>query len=195
VEVGRLKKLFLSLFALAFIFSFNVTVLADEGHSDDSNVKNATENFRNGTTGEQKDHSEDADTHSGEAATHEEEADAHAEEAEAHPGEADVHTEAADAHSDAADGHSEASAAHGGGEDGQSEEADTHAKEEGSHEEADTHAEEEGAHEEEEGAGDHHGPVVETLPNYKVLGSYGAVNLSFILIGVWNKWFRRKGIK
>ncbi len=29
-------------------------------------------------------------------------------------------------------------------------------------------------------------------PNYKVLGTYGAVNLSFILIGVWNKWIRRK---
>jgi hypothetical protein len=47
---------------------------------------------------------------------------------------------------------------------------------------------EEGGHESE----GHHGPVVETPPNYKVLGTYGAVNLSFILIGVWNKWFRRK---
>ncbi|MFB6469449.1 hypothetical protein ACE38V_22195 [Cytobacillus sp. Hz8] len=42
--------------------------------------------------------------------------------------------------------------------------------------------------------GDHHEPVKETPPNYKVLGTYGAVNLSFILIGVWNKWIRRKGI-
>jgi hypothetical protein len=188
VEVGKLKKLFLSLFAIAFIFSFNVTVLADEGHSDDSNVINATENFRNGITGEQKEHSEDADTHSGEAATHKEEAGAHAEEAEAHPEEADVHTEAADAHSEAANGHSEASAAHGEEEEDLSDEADTHAEEAGSHEET-------GTHEEEAEAGDHHGPVVETPSNYKVLGSYGAVNLSFILIGIWNKWFRRKGIK
>jgi hypothetical protein len=49
----------------------------------------------------------------------------------------------------------------------------------------------------EEGGGaeahDHHAAVVEVPPNYKVLGSYGAVNLLFILIGFWNKWFRRKG--
>ena len=38
-----------------------------------------------------------------------------------------------------------------------------------------------------------HEPVVEKPANVKVLGTYGAVNLSFILIGVWNKWFRRKG--
>ncbi|MGG3467928.1 hypothetical protein ABES02_10665 [Neobacillus pocheonensis] len=44
------------------------------------------------------------------------------------------------------------------------------------------------------GGHDHHAPVVESLPNYKVLGTFGAVNLSFILIGVWNKWFRRKGL-
>ncbi|MCQ6281528.1 hypothetical protein [Bacillus sp. EB600] len=35
-------------------------------------------------------------------------------------------------------------------------------------------------------------PIKETPPNVKVLGTYGAVNLSFIIIGVWNKWFRRK---
>lgn len=38
-----------------------------------------------------------------------------------------------------------------------------------------------------------HGPVVETPANVKVLGTFGAVNLAFILIGIWNKWFRRKG--
>lgn len=37
------------------------------------------------------------------------------------------------------------------------------------------------------------GPVKETPPNMKVLGTYGAVNLVFIIIGIWNKWFRRKG--
>jgi hypothetical protein len=36
-------------------------------------------------------------------------------------------------------------------------------------------------------------PLKETPANLKVLGTYGAVNLSFIVIGVWNKWFRRKG--
>jgi hypothetical protein len=36
------------------------------------------------------------------------------------------------------------------------------------------------------------GPKVDAPPNYKVLGTYGAVNLSFILIGIWNKWIRRK---
>ena len=37
-----------------------------------------------------------------------------------------------------------------------------------------------------------HEPVKEKLANLKVLGTFGAVNLSFIVIGVWNKWFRRK---
>jgi hypothetical protein len=35
-------------------------------------------------------------------------------------------------------------------------------------------------------------PLKETPPNAKVLGTYGAVNAAFIMIGVWNKWFRRK---
>lgn len=132
-----MKKGFISLFVLAFIFSFNLSVLADEGHDD--NIKKATENFKNGTNGD-----------------HSEEVDAHEKEANAHSEEGDGHSEAADAHSD---------------------------------------AEEEEGHGDEAKAGDHHGPLVETPPNYKVLGSYGAVNLSFILIGVWNKWFRRKGNK
>jgi hypothetical protein len=63
----------------------------------------------------------------------------------------------------------------------------SHTKE--GHGTADDHSgQDDGGHESE----GHHGPVVETPPNYKVLGTYGAVNLSFILIGVWNKWFRRK---
>lgn len=37
-------------------------------------------------------------------------------------------------------------------------------------------------------------PIKETPPNVKVLGTYGAVNLIFIIIGVWNKWFRRKDV-
>jgi hypothetical protein len=160
--VGKLKKGFISFFVVAFIFSFNLSVMADEGHNE--NEKQATEDFRKGTNGEL---SEEADTHSEEADSHSEGAEAQDEEAEAHP-------EAADAHSEAADAHGE--------------EEDSHDKE------AVAHTEEKEAHGEAE-AGDHHGPVVETPPNYKVLGSYGAVNLSFILIGVWNKWFRRKGNK
>ncbi|WP_026575935.1 hypothetical protein [Bacillus sp. UNC438CL73TsuS30] len=44
-----------------------------------------------------------------------------------------------------------------------------------------------------EGSGHSHGPVIEKPANLKVLGTYGAVNLSFIVIGIWNKWCRRKG--
>ncbi|MBT2727406.1 hypothetical protein J7E63_10715 [Bacillus sp. ISL-75] len=44
-----------------------------------------------------------------------------------------------------------------------------------------------------EGSGGHgHEPVKEKPANIMVLGTFGAVNLSFIVIGVWNKWFRRK---
>jgi hypothetical protein len=38
-----------------------------------------------------------------------------------------------------------------------------------------------------------HEPVKDTPANVKVLGTYGAVNLLFVLIGIWNTWFRRKG--
>lgn len=44
-----------------------------------------------------------------------------------------------------------------------------------------------------EGGSHSHGPVTETPPNMKVLGTFGGINLSFILIGIWNKWSRRKG--
>jgi hypothetical protein len=43
-----------------------------------------------------------------------------------------------------------------------------------------------------EGSSHSHGPVNETPPNVKVLGTFGAVNLAFILVGIWNKWFRRE---
>jgi hypothetical protein len=48
-------------------------------------------------------------------------------------------------------------------------------------------------HDDMEGMDMGHEPVVEKPANLKVLGTYGAVNLSFIMIGVWNKRFRRKG--
>lgn len=43
-------------------------------------------------------------------------------------------------------------------------------------------------------AGDSHSSaaVKEKPANLKILGTYGAVNLSFIVIGIWNKWFRRE---
>ncbi|MGG5253435.1 hypothetical protein ACQYAD_08055 [Neobacillus sp. SM06] len=44
------------------------------------------------------------------------------------------------------------------------------------------------------GEGSHsHQPVQETPPNKTILGAFGMVNLIFICIGVWNKWFRKKG--
>ncbi|MGC5326081.1 hypothetical protein [Brevibacillus sp. SYSU BS000544] len=38
----------------------------------------------------------------------------------------------------------------------------------------------------------HGGPVVETPPNWGVLSAFAAINLLFILIGIWNKWTVRK---
>jgi hypothetical protein len=43
-----------------------------------------------------------------------------------------------------------------------------------------------------EGSSHSHGPIVETPANVKVLGTFGAVNLAFILVGIWNKWLRRE---
>lgn len=37
-----------------------------------------------------------------------------------------------------------------------------------------------------------HKEVVETPPNTPVLATFGAINAAFLLIGVWNKWFRKK---
>jgi hypothetical protein len=155
-----LKKFCISLFALAFIFSFNLSALADEGHSHDSNIKQATEKFKNGTSTNQAEVSNDHG--------HTDQTDANHDNTSS-----TTHTE---------DPSSEATHE----EEGHGTEA-THSEQGGSeHEEGSEHkTESEG----------HHGPVVETPPNYKVLGTYGAVNLSFIMIGVWNKWFRRKGNK
>jgi hypothetical protein len=142
--VGKLKKSFISLFVLAFIFSFNLSVYADKGH-DDSKPK-SSEVIETETETETEDHSKEAEEHL-------KESDKHSKEAETHSNDANSHSDGKEAHSS---------------EDKEKE------------------------HEDEADDG-HHGPVVETPPNYKVLGTYGAVNLSFILIGVWTKWFRRKG--
>ena len=121
LEVEKLKKLYLLIFTLVFIFSFDVRALADEGHSHTPNLKQATENLKNSGTKSQ-DASSEGDDMEG--------------------------------------------MNHDSGTDMEGSGGETH---------------------------DHHAVVVEVPPNYKVLGTFGAVNLSFILIGVWYKWVRRKG--
>lgn len=72
------------------------------------------------------------------------------------------------------------------------EEATNHGSE--GHEEGNSHSDEGDAHEESEVGGHGHGGenLVEKPANMKVLGTFGAINLSFVLIGIWNKWFKRK---
>lgn len=124
-----MKKLFLFIFALAFILSFDVRVFADEGHSHTHNLKQATENMKRETS---------VDDH--------------------------------------------ATMNHDSRTDMEGMNHDSGTDMEGMNMEGNGGA-----------AHDHHGPVVESPQNNKVLGTFGAVNLSFVLIGVWNKWFRRKG--
>jgi DNA mismatch repair ATPase MutL len=184
VEVGTLRKLFLSIFALAFIFTFNITAIADEGHSHDSNINKADEKFKNGANTNQEDvgevhgHSNHPDTkhESTSSSSHTEDEGTHEEKGHG----------SSDDHSDQEKGTHEEKG-HGSSDDHSDQEKGIH-EEEGHGTSDDNSNQDEGGHESE----GHHGPVVETPPNYKVLGTYGAVNLSFILIGVWNKWFRRK---
>ncbi|MCH6267816.1 hypothetical protein [Neobacillus citreus] len=145
-----MKKLFLSIFALAFIFAFDIRALANEGHSHDQSIKQAAEKFKNGSSADSSSGHSEMENHDDGASK----------------GKENSHTEA------------------GMHDDMDMEGIQSDMNMEGSHTES--------GHE--EGSGDHHGPVVEIPPNYKVLGTYGAVNLSFIFIGIWNKWFRRKGI-
>ncbi|MEH7300690.1 hypothetical protein [Neobacillus drentensis] len=123
-----MNRIFLFLLAAAFIFSFDVRVLADEGHSHDQKMEHENMN-----------HDDMNMDHEGMDMDHESSSD-----------------------------HEGMDMDHGSGSDMEGMDMEG-----GSHE--------------------HHGPVVETPPNYKILGTYGAVNLAFILIGIWNKWFRRNG--
>ena len=132
LEVEKLKKLYLLIFTLVFIFSFDVRALADEGHSHTPNLKQATENLKNSGSKSQDASSEGDDM---EGMNHDSGTDMEG-------------------------------MNHDSGTDMEGSGGETH---------------------------DHHAVVVEVPPNYKVLGTFGAVNLSFILIGVWNKWVRRKG--
>ena len=44
-----------------------------------------------------------------------------------------------------------------------------------------------------EGGHGHGGEVIEeTPPNYTVLSVFGAINLSFLVVGLWNKRIRKK---
>lgn len=49
-------------------------------------------------------------------------------------------------------------------------------------------------HESEQSEQGHHKEVVETPPNFTVLGIFATINLLFIMIGVWMKWFKKKGV-
>jgi hypothetical protein len=60
------------------------------------------------------------------------------------------------------------------------------------HKQGNGHSEVVTDHEAEGGHGHGGANLVEEPANMKVLGTFGAINLSFILIGIWNKWFKRK---
>jgi hypothetical protein len=159
-----LKKVFLSLFILAFIFSFNVRALADGDHS--TTIKHAAEKFKNGSSNQQTEDSASMDHGSGSDM------------------EGMDHGKGSDMEGmDHGSGSDMEGMDHGSGSDMEGMDHGSRSDMEGMDMEGDSGGE----------AHDHHAAVVETPPNYKVLGTYGAVNLLFILIGIWNKWFRRKG--
>ncbi len=59
--------------------------------------------------------------------------------------------------------------------------------------EEDSHSTDEGDHGAEGGHGSEE--IIESAPNYFVLSIFGLINLTFILIGIWNKLNRRRGSK
>jgi hypothetical protein len=134
-----LEKGFLILLLLGFLFSFQVSVLADEGGGHDESVKKATEKFRSDTT-ETVDHEGDEEQH-----------------------------------------HEEVS---------EEKHSTTNQEDEIQHEDQESDHEE-GVHE--EGTENSAKLEVEPGPDYLVLGAFGTVNFTFLFIGFWNKWLRRKG--
>jgi hypothetical protein len=162
MEVEKLKRGFLFLFAIAFIFSFDIRALADEGHSHDQNIKKAAENFKNGKSNENESMNHDSGSDM---------------EGMDHGSGSDMEGMNHDSGSDME------GMDHGSGSDMEGMNHESGSDMEGMDMESESNGE----------SHDHHKAVVETPPNYKILGTYGAVNLSFIIIGVWNKWFRRKG--
>lgn len=197
-----MTRIILFLFALGIILSNTQMAFADEKHSQDKDVSEAAETFRNGTSTEQTEDETDHQTSIGEDhGSHEPISEDHGDHeavngdhgdhapvSEDHGGHPAASTSKEDSHSDGDDAHSSGDT-ESGHEDGGHSTGDT---ESGHEDGGQTTAETESGHDE-EGGGHGHGPVVEAPPNFKVLGTYGAVNAAFILIGVWNKWFRRKG--
>jgi hypothetical protein len=193
-----LKKRYIPLFILSFLLTFNISVLADEGHDHEDKIKNDAENFRNGKTeistehpdaGQGGSHHDDGSNHDGE--------DHHGGEESSH-GDGGNHQDGGSVHEDGSheeedSGHEEGSHDQGvsGHDDGESHDEGVSGHDDGSsHEEDSSHSDggehgEPGSHDEE--------VIVEPGPDYKVLGAFGTVNLAFLIIGIWNKWFRRKG--
>jgi hypothetical protein len=170
--VEKLKRVFLCLFAAAFILSFDLRVLADEGHSHDQNIKKAAESFKNGTNNQKHDGMNHESGNGMEGMDHDSGSDM---EGMDHGGGSDMEG------MDHGSGSDMEGMDHGSGSDMEGMDHGSGSDMEGMDMEG------------ESGGHDHHAPAVETPPNYKILGTYGAVNLLFILIGIWNKWFRRKG--
>lgn len=169
-------------FLLGFLLTYNLNVLADEGsHEHEESIKKAAENFRNGDTKQEEDHhSEDRSENDQEEADHHDETGGHGDggssENDTHEGsenDESNHQEDANSHNDS----------------GANEESEGQTDNSG-HGDSEGH-DDSGAHDESEGHGE--AAVQEPGPDYKVLGAFGAVNFTFIIIGIWNKWFRRKG--
>lgn len=196
-----LKKRCILLFIFSFLLTFNIKVLADEGHDHDEKIKNAAENFRNGKTesstehsdaGEDDSHHDDGsnlggdDHHEGEESSHgdggnhqdggtgHDDNGSHEEEISSHD-DSSLHEEEGSGHDDGVS-HDEGVSGH--------DDSGSHEEEGSSHSDDGEHGES-GGHSEE--------VIVEPGPDYKVLGAFGTVNLAFLIIGIWNKWFRRKG--
>lgn len=71
---------------------------------------------------------------------------------------------------------------------------ESHSSENSEHgSEESNHSSEESEHGEEGGHGSEE--ITESAPNYRVLTVFGLINLTFILIGVWNKLIKGRGNK
>lgn len=185
-EVACLTRIIAFLFILGIILSNNQIAFADEGHGHNEDVKEATDTFRNGSDTSQGESKDNAKSNSNEGMDHDSmtEAEHHdsiaEEEHSSYEATHDSMTEAE--HSEYEETHNSMTV---------EEHHDSMTEEEHGSDEAATHDD---SVSNEEGGGHGHGDVKETQPNYKILGTYGAVNASFILIGIWNKWIRRKGV-
>jgi cobalamin biosynthesis Mg chelatase CobN len=87
---------------------------------------------------------------------------------------------------------SEGELQHEEGGNGGEESHSTETSEQGTETES-SHSSEESEHGEEGGHGSEE--ITESAPNYRVLTVFGLINLTFILIGVWNKLIKGRGKK